>query len=504
MTPRAAASAVKTSKPGRAISRPKPTTGAPVLATIKTGAIQAAKPIARPPRSLSKSRASARPKPMDTARGSLSSAEPGQRPPEAHAWSARSADLSPDDEPNAPRIPAALRASSDLSPRARDLPKPTPPPPGASSAEQGQKPTEAHRLAALPADPLKPERANPQPKPRALAPAPALSPVPELEDPDLAFLAGFLYDFEEFRKASANRLRAATTPKDKADEDGKCRGLGLSVDDSCVHAAAETLLRTQVAEDEMVLELKRRFRGHPLHPFVAARKGLGEKTVARLLGAIGDPYWNGKYGRPRTVGELWAYCGLHGSNGHRAKGYRCDGCGAEVLNGVKKNAPHGCGGGAGGGVGRWQAKTNWSGQAKMRTFLCIEPCIKLDGKPDKNGRARAKSPYRTIYEDAKAKAAEHLHTDVCARCGPKGKPAKVGSPWSDGHKHGHAMRIARKELLRDLWLEAKRIHENAGTGQNGAEAQGGGARPGANLRAVRTEDQPPASGRADQRAKDNK
>ena len=337
----------------------------------------------------------------------------------------------------------------------------------------------AERRAAV--GDFSPERARAAPKPTPSPPAPAPSPVLELEDPDLAFLASFLYDFEEFRKASANRLRSATTPKDKPDADGKCRGLGLSVEDSCVRAAASTLLRTQVAEDEMVLELKRRFREHPLHPFVAARKGLGEKTVARLLGAIGDPYWNGKYGRPRTVGELWAYCGLHGSNGHRAKGYRCDGCGAEVLNGVMKNAPHGCG-------GRWQSKTNWSGQAKMRTFLCIEPCIKLDGKPDKNGRARAKSPYRTVYEEAKAKAAEHLHTDVCARCGPKGKPAKVGSPWSDGHKHGHAMRIARKELLRDLWLEAKRIHESAGAGQAAIEAHVPRARPGthpARLRAAK-------------------
>jgi hypothetical protein len=31
--------------------------------------------------------------------------------------------------------------------------------------------------------------------------------------------------------------------------------------------------------------------------------------------------------------------------------------------------------------------------------------------------------------------------------------------WTKGHSHNDAMRVASKAILRDLWREAKRIHE---------------------------------------------
>ena len=285
-----------------------------------------------------------------------------------------------------------------------------------------------------------------------------------LEDPTLAVMAAQLADFEKFRIGCGNRLRIATRPADEVDEDGTCRGFGLSKDDPGVKALLAVSDGLEAVESGLVLEMKRRFRQHPLAEWVSGKPGLGEKTIARLLGAIGDPYWNGKHQRPRAVSELWAYCGLHGNNGHRAKGYTCSRCGESVPFGVKKETEHeGCG-------GTWKSKANWSSEAKMRTFTCIEPCIKLDGKPDKNGRKRAMSPYRKIYDEARAKVEDKLHLTPCARCGMKGKPAMVGTPWKDGHKHGHAMRIARKELLRDLWTEAKRLDEIAGGGQGEGDA----------------------------------
>lgn len=110
----------------------------------------------------------------------------------------------------------------------------------------------------------------------------------------------------------------------------------------------------------------------------------------------------------------------------------------------------------------------WSPDAKMRAFLISESCVK-----------NARSPYRKVYDDAREKYAEAIHAAPCRRCGPKGTPASVGSPLSKGHQHARAMRMISKELLRDLWLEAKRIHELAG-GQRGPETQAPAA-PGVQL-----------------------
>lgn len=43
--------------------------------------------------------------------------------------------------------------------------------------------------------------------------------------------------------------------------------------------------------------------------------------------------------------------------------------------------------------------------------------------------------------------------------GPAGKPAPTGSPLSTGHQHARALRLVAKTVLRDLWREARRIHE---------------------------------------------
>ncbi len=52
----------------------------------------------------------------------------------------------------------------------------------------------------------------------------------------------------------------------------------------------------------------------------------------------------------------------------------------------------------------------------------------------------------------KEAVADKTHTVECVRCGPSGKPAQPGSPWSKGHQHAHALRVVGKEILRDLWV----------------------------------------------------
>jgi hypothetical protein len=62
----------------------------------------------------------------------------------------------------------------------------------------------------------------------------------------------------------------------------------------------------------------------------------------------------------------------------------------------------------------------------MRAFLIAESCIK-----------RMDSPYRPVYDAARASWADR---DV-----------------KDGHKHNHALRLTAKAILKDLFVEARRL-----------------------------------------------
>lgn len=76
-------------------------------------------------------------------------------------------------------------------------------------------------------------------------------------------------------------------------------------------------------------------------------------------------------------------------------------------------------------------RSNWNAQAKMRAYLIAESCIK-----------HSHSPYRKVYDAARASWAER--------------------DTSDGHKHNHALRRVAKEILKDLWREARRLRSSSG------------------------------------------
>lgn len=100
----------------------------------------------------------------------------------------------------------------------------------------------------------------------------------------------------------------------------------------------------------------------------------------------------------RSVSQLWQYCG-HGSIVNRYKGMSQ----AETLS---------CG----------------NTHAKMLIHRLAESCVKMIGS-----ETRKKSPYRDTYEQA--------------------REAKLNkNEWSDGRKHGHAIRITAKTILKDLWI----------------------------------------------------
>ncbi len=274
--------------------------------------------------------------------------------------------------------------------------------------------------------------------------APAPNEV-SLLDPALSLAADILDDLERVRIANENRLRQLTRTGE--DADGEERGFGYDEthpDVARLAAMVETLAKV---EHDATLNLQRKLRKHPLGPWVKAQRGIGEKQGARLLAAIGDPYINSAKGSPRTVSALWAYCGLdpdrEGNARRRRKG----------------------------------EKSNWSGNAKMRSHLVAASCIKQLDKDCRDGHitcadqilaavpaqddagrdghilcedqmipaiaACACSPYRVVYDLRRA------HTAV------------THPEWTDGHSHNDALRIAAKEILKDLWRAARDYHHGA-------------------------------------------
>lgn len=274
-----------------------------------------------------------------------------------------------------------------------------------------------------------------------------------LRDPVLGVLADVLDDLEKVRIANANRVRILT--RNEADGDGEERGHGLTEQHPQVKALILTVKALEAAEHDAVLNLQRSLRKHPLAAFQKRHKGIGEKQLARLLAVIGDPYFNDLHQRPRTVSELWAYTGFHVIH--------TSGSGQAITDTQRWPAtagtqPHSSGhdlvgthdiNAAGVAPKRTRGqRSNWSEDARKRVWVIASAMPKFPG-----------GQYERTYRDARVKYAESVHATPCVRCGPKGKPAPEGSPLSDGHKHARAVRITAKAILRDLWIEARDIHQ---------------------------------------------
>jgi hypothetical protein len=170
----------------------------------------------------------------------------------------------------------------------------------------------------------------------------------------------------------------------------------------------------------------------------ATAKGVGEHLLARLLGAIGDPYiaapqhWEARPGASggeddpvrvlvagepyaRNVAKLWAYCGYGDPSRKRKAGMSAE-----------------------------DAAALGSPQAKMILRVIAESCLKSPG-----------SRYEIIYRKAREEYAGRVHDRLCPQCKGSSDP---GQPWRPGHQHGAALRKVAKEILRDLWLAAREAH----------------------------------------------
>jgi hypothetical protein len=262
--------------------------------------------------------------------------------------------------------------------------------------------------------------------------------LPTLYDPALGILAQQLDDLEGLRKAQANRIRILTTVE--PDSDGEMRGFGLPEDNPAVQTLNSLFDGIAALEHETVLSLQKAMRKHPLGAWQRSQKGVGEKTLARLLACIGDPYVRMDTNQPRTVSQLWAYCGLHtvpnpdfpadqgaGDTHTAAVG------GDQLQPNQNVSARR-----------RKGEQSNWSTNAKTRAYLISEALVKAGVRKDPDTGERYAlngSEYGQLYIDRRK------HTAV------------THPEWTPAHSQNDAMRILSKRLLRNLWRAARDIHK---------------------------------------------
>jgi hypothetical protein len=322
-----------------------------------------------------------------------------------------------------------------------------------------------------------------------------------LHSAELGLYAASLDDVERARIATGNRLGALTRSIDQG-------GHGLPPERPEVQRIQQVLDHLLAVEHGVELDLKRAMRAHPLNVWRKARKGVGEKQLARLLHAIGDPAWNAREDRLRRgPAELWRYCGFdpihpgqmtrdtHASpagvdpiavNDHRWSAARPSPVVDGDLSGTTTEDhrridahPRGVQGDRA-GLARTRmkgVKANWSGAGKMRALLIAGSCVnqrcmacRAAGKERKaNGDEQWAPPpasctcvaggfvYRAVYDSGRLKYRDATHSWPCPGCGPKYEPAEVGSPLSEKHKDQRALRLTAKAILKDLWVEARRI-----------------------------------------------
>jgi hypothetical protein len=280
--------------------------------------------------------------------------------------------------------------------------------------------------------------------------------APRLADPFLSLAAETVDDLEKVRTACENRLRILIGTVDDdgnplPDKDGIVRAHGLAGHPDVERLAGLTAALKDL-EHSAVLDLQRRMRRHPLGAWVKSQRGIGEKQAARLLAAVGDPYWHTLNDAPRTVSQLWAYCGLHtlpvGHENGDTQREDADGAHSSDPGHIRSDVQLSPARVA--ARRRKGVRSNWSSTAKMRAYLCAESCLKQLVKPcavpdgqkwaaHVAGECRC-SPFRVIYD------ARRAHT------------SSTHPEWADGHSHNDALRIMSKAILKDLWRAARDLH----------------------------------------------
>jgi hypothetical protein len=187
------------------------------------------------------------------------------------------------------------------------------------------------------------------------------------------------------------------------------------------------------------LELVRVWRKDPLAPWAHGVRGLGELSIARLIGELGDPsvgsvgHWETRGHQShdahdgnaplervwvvdahydRSVSQLWQYCGVGDPKRSRLA------------------------------QGATQAEILARGNPRIKKQLYLIATAML------------KAGNRAVYDEARERYAERVHSKPCPQC-----RAKTGDPWKPGHQHAAALRKVAKEFLKELWREDRRLRE---------------------------------------------
>jgi hypothetical protein len=240
---------------------------------------------------------------------------------------------------------------------------------------------------------------------------------PPLDLRVLRVLASTLDDLEQMRIMTGNRVAAAE------------RTFGDALPH--LHQVLEPIRDAERRAEHM---LKQVWRQHALAPWASSVPGCGEKLIARLIAVIGEPsmravgHWTAPSDRnsrvwvvdryeERSAPQLAAYCG----HGDPARTAFHPGMTQEEL--FKQGHP----------------------RAKMAAWKLGYQFMRTPS-----------SAYRDVYLASRARYADKCHDRACARCGPPGRPALPGSPWSENHKHHAAIRNTTHAFLTDLWRESRR------------------------------------------------
>lgn len=258
-----------------------------------------------------------------------------------------------------------------------------------------------------------------EPRPPAASidvPTPFLH-APWPEDALLIYYADSLDDWEQTRIRQENRARALCDAK----------GLAGTPEGDEAWGAAKAI---KAIEATVIRKLEAAVAAHPLGQLVAETPYLGAKSVGRLIGATGDPYWHPVYERPRTRGEWIAYLGLN------------------PVDGVARRRTSG-------------EKAKWNHRARKALWNIADRIWWNNAH------------YRDIYDEAKAKYADTKHDHPCRNsvrikgtgngCGTRAHPewGEPGSSLRPSHVHARAIRAVMRAVAFDLYDEAVRLHGSA-------------------------------------------
>lgn len=231
------------------------------------------------------------------------------------------------------------------------------------------------------------------------------------------------------------------------------------------------------ADSEIEKELRKLWRTHPLAAWSKSVKGVGDKSIARLIAEIGDPlirpvghienertrdrkfvvdYWE-----PRTLAQLWAYCG-HGDPARRKRTDMNKDDALALGNPRAKMRVHLI---AKAGMQRMCPACSAHKEvvtAERKAAGATREEAEKYAPPAHDCTCAETLPLRHAYNAARANYAARIRIEE--------RGERVGEPWSDKHAHNAALRYVGKTFLGMLYAEASKTATTSSSPPLGAIA----------------------------------